>query len=92
MVQDLIRKPVISEKSIKKTETGEYTFVVSRNANKTEVKKAIESQFKVKVKSVRTMNMPAKKRTRGKTIGRISAYKKAIVKLKSGKIDVFGKV
>ena len=60
---------------------GKYTFQVDKNANKTEIKKAIESIFDVKVEKVNTMNMLGKVKRRGATSGRRPSWKKAIVKL-----------
>ena len=88
----IIKKPIITEKSMSGTEGGKYTFEVARNANKIEITRAIEEIFGVKVKAVRISNLPAKKRTRGKTVGRVPGSKKAYVTLASGKIDIFGKV
>jgi large subunit ribosomal protein L23 len=79
-------RPVISEKSFAGAEKGVYTFRVTRDANKPEVKRAIQSAFKVTVVDVRIANTAAKTRQRGvrAPTGTRPGYKKAIVKLKEG--------
>lgn len=79
--QDIIVRPIITERSMEDMAEGKYTFVVDKRANKTEVKKAIESIFDVKVEKVNTMNMLGKVKRRGATSGRRPSWKKAIVKL-----------
>ncbi len=82
---DIIREPVITEKSMQLVESNNsYTFVVERKANKVEIKKAIEGIFGVTVVSVRTINVLPKKKRMGRYEGYTSAYKKAIVKLVDG--------
>lgn len=78
---DIIVKPIISEKSMGQIADNKYTFVVSRDANKIEIKQAIEEIFNVKVDKVNTMNMLGKKKRMGKFEGRRPNWKKAIVKL-----------
>lgn len=87
---DIIIKPLITEKSYSLVGQNKYTFVVAPDANKTEIKKAVEDLFKVKVLKVNTMNVQGKlKRVRHNT-GYRSDYKKAIVTLRPGdKIEVF---
>jgi large subunit ribosomal protein L23 len=86
---DLVRSPVITEKSTMGSEHNQVTFRVPLAANKREVKAAVEGLFKVKVMAVNTIRVKGKtKRTRG-VVGRRSDYKKAIVTLAEGqKIDV----
>jgi large subunit ribosomal protein L23 len=86
---DLVRVPVITEKSTMGSEHNQVTFRVPLTANKREVKAAIEGLFKVKVTAVNTIRVKGKtKRFRG-TVGQRSDYKKAIVTLAEGqKIDV----
>ena len=86
---DLVRVPVITEKSTMGSEHNQVTFRVPLAANKREVKAAIEGLFKVKVTAVNTLRVKGKtKRFRG-ALGRRSDYKKAIVTLAEGqKIDV----
>ena len=78
---DIVRKPVITEKSMNEMADKKYTFVVDINANKTEIKKAIEEVFKVKVERVNTVRVLGKMKRMGKNEGRKPSYKKAIVKL-----------
>ena len=88
----IIIKPLITEKStILKEEKNHYCFEVSRNANKHQVKKAIENIFQVKVKSVRVANVRGKVKRLGRNVGKRPDWKKAYVKLKEGEkqIDIF---
>lgn len=78
---DIIRRPVISEKSMSEMAEKKYTFIVDVNANKTEIKNAIEQVFKVKVDKVNTARVLGKMKRMGKHEGRRPSYKKAIVKL-----------
>lgn len=87
---DVIIKPVVSEKAYNLIDHGQYTFVVAPDANKVEIKSAIEEIFKVKVSSVNTQNREGK-RVRTRTgWGKRNDTKRAIVTLKEGSIDVFG--
>lgn len=88
--RDIIKKPVITEKSMADTAENKYTFLVDLRANKTEIKQAIEKLFKVEVEKVNTMIVPGKWKRMGKTMGKTSDKKKAIVKVKEGqKIEIF---
>jgi len=78
---DIIIKPVITEKSMGLISDRKYTFVVDRDANKVEIKKAVEKIFGVKVEKVNTMNVLGKMKRMGRYEGRRPSYKKAIVKL-----------
>ncbi|MBK5262835.1 MAG: 50S ribosomal protein L23 [Peptostreptococcaceae bacterium] len=88
---DVIIKPVISETSMDNAQVKKYTFKVATNANKTEVKKAIEEIFEVQVDKVNIMNVRGKIKRMGKNVGKTSATKKAIVTLtdKSKEIEFF---
>ncbi|MGH9164205.1 MAG: 50S ribosomal protein L23 [Acidimicrobiales bacterium] len=81
--RDVIRKPVVSEKSYALLDQGVYTFVVAPDANKTEIRQAVESIFNVKVTNVNTLNRKGKrKRNRKKaTFGQRADTKRAIVTL-----------
>ena len=81
---DIIYSPVITEKSALSAEKGVYTFKVAGSANKTQIKKAIEQAFNVKVISVNTLNTKSKKKRVGRYTGKTKTYKKAIVTLASG--------
>jgi large subunit ribosomal protein L23 len=92
--RDIIIKPVVSEKSYAAYAGNVYTFVVSPDANKIEIRKAVEELFATKVASVRTINRKGK-RKRNRTSGVWSARatrKRAIVTLAAGEesIDIFG--
>ena len=80
---DIIKKPVLTEKSYADMADKKYTFEVAINANKTEIKQAIEEIFEgVKVESVNTMRTLGKMKRQGRTQGRTPEVKKAIVTLK----------
>jgi large subunit ribosomal protein L23 len=78
---DLIRRPIVTEKSMDILADKRYTFEVDKKANKTEIKNAIEQVFGVKVKSVNTVNMLGKMKRQGASMGRRPSWKKAIVTL-----------
>ena len=81
----MIKEPHITEKAnLQKGETNQVSFKVHRQANKIEIRKAVESLFKAKVLDVRTMNMRGKSRRMGKHVGRKPHWKKAIVQLAPG--------
>lgn len=82
---DVIVRPIVTEKGVTKKE-GERTlcFEVHRDANKTEIKQAVESLFKVKVEEVRTATFEGKLRRRGRYSAYVSDWKKAYVRLKEG--------
>ena len=88
---DVILKPVISERSMDDAESKKYTFKVAVNANKTELKAAVEEAFGVEVIKVNVMNNDGKLKRQGKYVGRTASYKKAIVTLseKSKTIEFF---
>lgn len=81
---NIIIAPVITEKSQSLKEENVYVFKVLPKANKTQIKNEIESQFKVKVLSVNTLNAVQKKKRVGRYTGKTAAYKKAYVKLAQG--------
>lgn len=89
-IRDILKRPVITEKSTDLLQNNKYTFIVDLNANKVEIKKAVEELFKVKVENVNTIRYKGRmKRVRGR-LGRTSDFKKAIVTLKDGdKIEIF---
>jgi large subunit ribosomal protein L23 len=88
---DLIRRPLITEKTnIQKESYNQITFEVDRNANRVEIKRAIQDIFNVKVASVKTIQVKGKTKQRGRIIGKRRDWKKAIVKLMPGeRIDFF---
>lgn len=78
---DIIIRPVLSEKSFDGISDKKYTFIVHKDANKIEIKKAVEEVFGVTVAKVNTVNVTGKLKRRGRTEGRRPSYKKAIVQL-----------
>lgn len=78
---DIIIKPIITERSMDDMAFKKYTFEVDKTANKSEIKKAVERIFGVKVEKVNTMNMTGKKVRRGLSVGKRKDWKKAIVTL-----------
>ena len=88
-VFDVIKKPLFTEKGMDlKEKEDKILMEVASSANKHEIKKAVEEIFKVKVESVATVNVKGKLKRHGKSIGRRSDRKKAIVTLKKGeKLD-----
>ena len=80
--QDIIIKPIITERSMDARQTGKYTFKVDRNANKIEIAEAIEKLFDVKVAKVNTMNCNGRTKRVGRYVGKTADWKKAIVTLK----------
>ena len=89
---DVIIRPVITEKSMADMGEKKYTFLVHPEANKTQIKEAVEKMFEgTKVKSVNTMNMDGKKKRRGAVVGKTAKTKKAIVALteESKDIEIF---
>lgn len=87
-IYEIIIEPLLTEKTQLVGGQNIYAFKVKKDANKKEVKDAIEKIFNVKVKKVRIINVKPKKRIRGRIEGRKPGYKKAIVILKEGKIDL----
>ena len=88
-IYEVLQGPLLTEKgTLLKEKDNKVLFKVSKNANKIEIKNAVESIFKVKVDCVTTMNYKGKKKRMGKYEGRRSDWKKAIVTLKEGeKLD-----
>ena len=82
--RDIIKGPIMTEKSANLAQDNVITFSVDTKANKTQIKQAIEKIFDVKVESVNTINVRPKKRRVGKYTGYTNKVKKAIVKLKEG--------
>lgn len=92
--REVIMRPVVTERSMELSsgDLGEpqYVFIVARDANKMEIKNAVERLFDVSVSKVSTMNYRGKPRRVGRHLGKRAAYKKAIVRLADGEtIDVY---
>jgi len=86
---DVILKPVVTEKTMELMGDKKYTFLVHPEANKTQIKEAVEKMFEgTKVANVNTMNLEGKTRRRGMTFGKTAAKKKAIVQLTEDSADI----
>ena len=95
-IEDIIRRPLITEKNTWLMERDQYTFEVHPDANKLQIRAAVEETFSVKVKAVNTLNVKPKKKSRyvrrggGRIHGATKGWKKAIVTLQTGQhIDLF---
>ena len=89
--RDIIKKPIITEKTTTEMQDMKYTFAVDIQANKIEIKNAVEKLFNVKVNDVNTMRMTGKVKRMGMHSGRRPNWKKAIVTLEEGSkpIEIF---
>ena len=83
-LEDVIRKPLITEKATRALELNQYTFEVDHRAAKPEIKAAVEKMFDVRVIGVSTMNPPRKSRRVGRFSGKRAQVKKAVVRLAEG--------
>ena len=98
MARQILIKPIISEKAERLSESrNQYSFVVDKQANKIEIRKAVEQMYSVSVLAVNTMVMPGKSKSRytrkGVQKGRQPSYKKAIVTVAAGEeIDFFSEI
>jgi large subunit ribosomal protein L23 len=90
-ISQILVRPLVTEKSHEQLDQhGAYTFVVANDANKIEIAHAIEKQFNVKVKDVRTMRYAGKEKRMGRFTGRKASWKKAVVTLADGdSIEIF---
>lgn len=84
IAQDIVIKPIITEKSMEGLQENKYTFKVAKAANKIEIAKAVEELFGVKVAKVNTMNVRGRSRRMGMSRGYTPDWKKAIVTLAEG--------
>ena len=84
VAQDIVIKPIITEKSMDALQQNKYTFKVAKSANKIEIAKAVEELFGVEVASVNTMNVRGRSKRVGMSVGKTPDWKKAIVTLKEG--------
>lgn len=90
LLYKIVRKPLLTEKSVVLKEDNKFCFRVAYNTNKVEIRKAIEELFNVKVKDVNTMIIHGKVKRMGRNSGRRPSWKKAIVTLQPGqKIEFF---
>jgi large subunit ribosomal protein L23 len=88
--RDILLAPVISEKSYGLLDENKYTFIVAPNANKTQIKIAVEKVFDVKVSDVNTLNRQGKRKRTRSGFGQRPSSKRAIVTLREGRIEIFG--
>ena len=89
--RDVLLAPVVSEKACGLLDENKYTFLVATDANKTQIKIAVEKVFNVKVISVNTMNRQGKRKRTPKGFGKRNDTKRAIVHVAAGdRIDIFG--
>jgi len=90
-ISQVIIRPLVTEKSHEQLDRhGAYTFVVANDANKIEIAHAIEKQFNVRVKAVRTLRYAGKEKRMGRWVGRKASWKKAVVTLVEGdSIEIF---
>ncbi|MGL4343072.1 MAG: 50S ribosomal protein L23 [Metamycoplasmataceae bacterium] len=88
-INEIIKYPVLSEKTYMQMEKNIYTFVVDKRATKIEVKKAVQFIFDVKVEKINIINVIKKRKKLGKYEGFKGAYKKAIITLHEGSIAIF---
>ncbi|NND71311.1 MAG: 50S ribosomal protein L23 [Rhodothermales bacterium] len=99
MAQEILIQPLVTEKLSAQMEEGHYAFVVRKDANKVQIKKAVQARYPdIKIKEVRTMIVRGKRRRQqtraGVVEGRVAAFKKAIVTLQpdSAQIDFFEEI
>lgn len=91
-LEGIVLKPIISEKSLSLSKKGQYTFRVGTNLGKEEIKKAVEKVFNTKVSRISSRRVVGKKKSlRNRKIVKLADWKKVIVSLSSGKIDLFDK-
>jgi large subunit ribosomal protein L23 len=88
-LHDIIKRPIITEKSTRLQEGNQYVFEVDRKANKTQIRTAVEQAFSVKVANVNVMSMPGKAKRAGRRLIRPKPWKKAVVTLSEGNITFF---
>ena len=79
--EDIIIKPIITEKSNVEMQAGKYTFEINKKATKVDVKRAVEKLFNVKVLKVNTINVSGKEKRVGRNVGKTADWKKAIVSI-----------
>nr|AKQ05127.1 50S ribosomal protein L25, large subunit ribosomal protein L23 [uncultured Chloroflexi bacterium Rifle_16ft_4_minimus_29343] len=86
---EILKRPIVTEKSTRLQDGNQYVFEVDRKANKPQIKSAVEQAFSVKVASVNVMQMPGKARRAGRRLVRPRPWKKAVVTLREGSITFF---
>ena len=84
----IIKYPILTEKTYQQMQQNVYTFAVDKKATKIEIKKAVEFIFQVKVDTINTFNVPRKPKRVGRFNGFVAGYKRAIVKISEGSIQI----
>lgn len=79
-----IKYPLVTEKSVQVSQNQVYTFIINKSLKKPEIKKLFEKVFEIKVESIKTLILPAKKKRTGRIIGYKPIYKKVLLKLSEG--------
>lgn len=87
-ITDIIKYPILTEKTYQQMQQNVYTFAVDKRATKFDIKRAVEFIFQVKVESINTFNVPKKPKRVGRYHGFVAGYKKAIIKLAEGSIQI----
>lgn len=87
IAEEVIIAPVVTEKSNDEIQIGKYTFKVNKKATKVDIKRAVEKLFEVKVLSVNTMTVKGKEKRVGRSVGKTSDWKKAIVTIETNPSD-----
>ena len=87
IAEEIIIAPVVTEKSNDEIQMGKYTFKVNKKATKVDIKRAVEKLFEVKVLSVNTMTVKGKEKRVGRSVGKTSDWKKAIVTIETNPSD-----
>ena len=91
VARDILIRQLITERGTDLMQDNKFVFVVDKRANKIQIAQAVKEVFNVTVEAVNTMNVKGKTKSRGRTMGKTSSYKKAIVKLAEGQtIELFG--
>ena len=85
--EEVIIKPIVTEKSNDEVQNGKYTFKVNKKATKIDIKRACEKLFNVKVVNVNTINVKGKEKRVGRNVGKTSDWKKAIVTIDTNPAD-----
>ena len=88
IAEEVIIAPVVTEKSNDEIQMGKYTFKVNKKATKVDIKRAVEKLFEVKVLSVNTMTVKGKEKRVGRSVGKTSDWKKAIVTIDTNPGDI----
>jgi large subunit ribosomal protein L23 len=87
--RDILIRPLITERTTELMAEGKYVFVVDKRANKIQIADAVKEVFNVTVENVNTVNVKPKTKRMGRSVGKTTSYKKAIVKLKAGETIEF---